>query len=135
MTSVFSDLASILSRGRELNSSVFETEFLDLSETNTTSNDLEVTLITCPRLTELKISQCKNLTDDAMVVVGQFALLERLDLSYSQWLTDRGLGHLVELTRLDYLNLTGCSQINFLRKEYTSDVSRFFECLRRKNEQ
>jgi hypothetical protein len=135
MTSVIYGIASPLYRSGGFSSPNFETEFLDLSETDTTSSDLEVTLITCSMLTELRISRCQNLTDDAMIFVGQFAHLQRLDLSYSQWLTDCGLGHLVELTQLKCLKLTGCSKITFFRKEHANDLSRLFSQIRGNNEQ
>jgi F-box/leucine-rich repeat protein 14 len=73
-------------------------------------NDQELQAITTqiPSLTDLTLSNAE-VTDQGLLQVGELPLLEKLDLSGCEGISDDGLAHLGNLNSLTYLNFVGAS--------------------------
>ncbi|MEZ6134865.1 MAG: hypothetical protein R3C53_08150 [Pirellulaceae bacterium] len=75
---------------------------LRLAKTGVTAVGLEK-LSSLP-LTDLDVSECTHVVDEAMVPIGKLVTLERLNL-WRDVVTDDGVQHLAELKNLQWLNL------------------------------
>lgn len=67
--------------------------------------------VNATNLLRLNVSYCDAVDDRAVGVIGQFALLEELDLSGSRSFTDAALADLRGLPRLAKLSLDFCAQL------------------------
>ena len=92
----------------KLSSSILE---LDLSDTETTDDELKNLLAKHTRLRVLNLTRCKQITDAGLVHLKGLTTLEELDLWSCDQITDAGLAHLKGLSNLKVLSLWDCDQI------------------------
>ena len=92
----------------KLSSSILE---LDLSDTETTDDELKNLLAKHTRLRVLNLTRCKQITDAGLVHLKGLTTLAWLSLWGCDQITDAGLVHLKGLTTLKSLNLWDCDQI------------------------
>ncbi len=100
--------------------SLTKLEELDLSHSETLSNEgLAKILSYCPHLKTLRLSGCKNLTEDAITSIAKLSHLEHLDLSGCA-VANGVLSHLENHPSLNTLHLRRCSltdlDLNAIRK-------------------
>ena len=62
-----------------------------------------------PSLTELRLQECRGLTDDRIQYLRGLENLNVIILSLNQQITDRGVAHLTAVPNLENLVLVGCS--------------------------
>jgi len=84
----------------------------DVGGTMLKDDDVRAIAASCPRLERLAITRCDDVGDGAAEALSGLAGLVRLDLAWSQALSDRGLQMLMMgAARLRWLGLEGCKML------------------------
>ncbi len=91
----------------------FKKNKLDLSARKDDLTDAELleALEANPEITELKLYECKKITDAGLAPLKNFQWLTSLNLYHCNQLTNAGLQHLKSLTQLTSLSLSSCYQL------------------------
>jgi hypothetical protein len=79
---------------------------LNLEKTNITDDNIKLLLLKKNNISDLNISDCKYLTDECMSYIKYFPSLQKLDLSYSCNITEKGISCLIGNNSLISLNLS-----------------------------
>jgi len=97
----------LINKGLPNIQSLAELQILNIRQcTNVTAESLES--IAHLELIELNLNSC-DVTDLHLAAIRSMESLRKLDISWSNKITPDGLAHLSPLTRLQWLNITGCA--------------------------